>query len=154
MKTNILAPFLKSINLFQEEDLPSNYPFNIKLFKDKKFSLEFKKPITFFVGENGSGKSTILEAIAVNCGFNISGGGNDHFYKSSNTEDFAAINALNQKLRFGWLPKIEIKLSHTFPQLRSPDHSFFRHDLQRVSHLPGIPTCDYNAPMITYLSSS
>ncbi len=27
--------------------------------------LEFRKPITFFVGENGSGKSTLLEAIAV-----------------------------------------------------------------------------------------
>jgi predicted ATPase len=27
-------------------------------------ALEFRKPVTFFVGENGSGKSTVLEAIA------------------------------------------------------------------------------------------
>ena len=36
--------------------------------------LEFKKPITFLVGENGSGKSTLLEAIAVGYGFNPEGG--------------------------------------------------------------------------------
>lgn len=36
--------------------------------------LEFKKNITFFVGENGSGKSTILEAVAVAYGFNPEGG--------------------------------------------------------------------------------
>ncbi len=31
-------------------------------------------PVTYFIGENGSGKSTILEAIAVACGFNAEGG--------------------------------------------------------------------------------
>lgn len=31
-------------------------------------------PVTYFVGENGSGKSTILEAIAVAAGFNAEGG--------------------------------------------------------------------------------
>lgn len=36
--------------------------------------LEFQKRITFFVGENGTGKSTLLEAIAVACGFNPEGG--------------------------------------------------------------------------------
>lgn len=32
--------------------------------------LEFTNNITFFVGENGSGKSTILEAIAIAAEFN------------------------------------------------------------------------------------
>ncbi len=36
--------------------------------------LTFSKNITIFVGENGSGKSTMLEAIAVNYGFNPEGG--------------------------------------------------------------------------------
>ena len=36
--------------------------------------LSFSKNITFFVGENGTGKSTLLEAIAAGYGFNPEGG--------------------------------------------------------------------------------
>jgi len=36
--------------------------------------LSFNKNITIFVGENGSGKSTMLEAIAISYGFNPEGG--------------------------------------------------------------------------------
>ena len=36
--------------------------------------LELEKPVTFFVGENGTGKSTLLEAVAVAYGFNPEGG--------------------------------------------------------------------------------
>ncbi len=36
--------------------------------------LAFPAPVTFLVGENGTGKSTLLEAIAVACGFNPEGG--------------------------------------------------------------------------------
>ncbi len=42
----------------------------IRLLKN----INFTKPITFFVGENGTGKSTLLEAIAVALGFNAEGG--------------------------------------------------------------------------------
>jgi predicted ATPase len=37
-------------------------------------ALEFNNAVTFLVGENGSGKSTVIEAIAVGCGFNLEGG--------------------------------------------------------------------------------
>lgn len=37
-------------------------------------ALKFDAPVTFFVGENGTGKSTLLEAIAVAYGFNAEGG--------------------------------------------------------------------------------
>lgn len=37
-------------------------------------ALTFPAPVTFFVGENGTGKSSLLEAIAVACGFNAEGG--------------------------------------------------------------------------------
>ena len=36
--------------------------------------LRFTSDVTFLVGENGTGKSTLLEAIAVACGFNPEGG--------------------------------------------------------------------------------
>ena len=44
--------------------------------------LEFKKPITFLVGENGSGKSTLLEAIAVCYGFNPEGGTKNYSFST------------------------------------------------------------------------
>ncbi len=45
-------------------------------------SMEFSKPVTIFVGENGTGKSTILEAIAVSMGFNAEGGGREHRFST------------------------------------------------------------------------
>ena len=36
--------------------------------------LEFTSPVTFLVGDNGSGKSTIVEAIADVCKINSAGG--------------------------------------------------------------------------------
>ena len=50
----------------------------------KLHQLDFTKRVTFLVGENGTGKSTLIEAIAVNLGFNPEGGTiNFHF----STED-------------------------------------------------------------------
>lgn len=50
----------------------------------KMGKLDFHQPVTFFVGENGVGKSTLIEAIAVSLGFNPEGGSiNFHF----STED-------------------------------------------------------------------
>lgn len=43
-------------------------------FLAKKGEIPFTKDVTFFVGENGTGKSTLLEAIAVAAGFNAEGG--------------------------------------------------------------------------------
>jgi predicted ATPase len=55
---------LRSISLNREKPLPEKFPFNLPAIKSLD-TLEFTSPITFFVGENGSGKSTVLEAIAV-----------------------------------------------------------------------------------------
>lgn len=44
--------------------------------------LDFHMPVTFFVGENGTGKSTLLEAIAVAMGFNPEGGSRDFSFST------------------------------------------------------------------------
>ena len=44
--------------------------------------LTFRRPVTFFVGENGTGKSTLLEAIAVASGFNAEGGSRDFSFST------------------------------------------------------------------------
>lgn len=40
-----------------------HYPYNLPIFQTLK-EIEFQSPVSIFVGENGSGKSTILESIA------------------------------------------------------------------------------------------
>ena len=46
------------------------YPFNLPLFHETE-RLIFDSPVTLFVGENGTGKSTLLEALATACGIHI-----------------------------------------------------------------------------------
>jgi predicted ATPase len=55
---------LKSVTLreFNPRDA-DNFPFNLEIVRSLR-EIEFCAPVTFFVGENGSGKSTILEALA------------------------------------------------------------------------------------------
>ncbi len=50
--------------------------------------------VTFLVGENGTGKSTLLEAIAVACGFNPEGGSRNFQFSTNDTH-----SALHQSLR-------------------------------------------------------
>ena len=54
------------------DNYPSNshYPFSLPIFTSTD-QLTFETPVTFFVGENGTGKSTLLEAIAHACGIHI-----------------------------------------------------------------------------------
>lgn len=57
--------FVKTIYINKDEIKNyDKYPFNIDVVKNFE-ELEFKSPVTFFVGENGIGKSTFIEAMAV-----------------------------------------------------------------------------------------
>ena len=49
------------------------------------------KPITFFVGENGIGKSTLIEAVAVAAGFNPEGGTRN--YSFSTVDSHSSLHA-------------------------------------------------------------
>lgn len=46
------------------------YPFNLGVLQGSD-GLEFKTPVTLLVGENGTGKSTFLEALCRKCGIHI-----------------------------------------------------------------------------------
>lgn len=73
--TNLPAPFLRS--LYVNEDAlvgKSGYPFNLS-WLNANFEMEFSAPVTILVGENGTGKSTLIEAIAALAGYDEAGGG-------------------------------------------------------------------------------
>ena len=76
---------LEKIELDRDKiDSFDKYPFNIEIVKNFK-ELTFDSPVTFFVGENGIGKSTFIEAIAVALGLPSEGGTENFMYETKNT---------------------------------------------------------------------
>jgi predicted ATPase len=67
-------PFLRQVELDRRR-IPSFdvYPFNLEVVKQLR-TLSFHPKVTYLVGDNGMGKSTLMEAIAVAWGFNPEGG--------------------------------------------------------------------------------
>jgi predicted ATPase len=62
---------LIEVKVFPEKyPTKQQYPFNLPTFQQTR-SLLFRSPVTFFAGENGTGKSTLLEAICRKCGIHI-----------------------------------------------------------------------------------
>jgi predicted ATPase len=62
---------LKSVTLHPETYPDGDrYPFNLPIFRLAQ-TISFSTPVTLFVGENGTGKSTLLEAISQACGIYI-----------------------------------------------------------------------------------
>lgn len=59
----------------QPDDIPSfdRYPFFLPAVSGLD-TLEFHPKVTFLIGDNGVGKSTLIEALAVSLGFNAEGG--------------------------------------------------------------------------------
>lgn len=60
------------------------YPFNLSVIGNLK-EIFFHENVTFFTWENGSWKSTLLEAIAVQYGFNPEWGSKNFNFSSNNT---------------------------------------------------------------------
>ena len=102
--TTLPAPYLKRVWL-DRAAIPDHeaYPFCLPIFRDE-FDFSFETAITIIVGENGAGKSTILEGIAAVAGFHSGGGGKGH---SSVEEGLEVTGAdLSSALRAAWLPKV------------------------------------------------
>ena len=58
-----------------------DYVRNIETLRSME-PLMFHSPVTFFAGENGTGKSTLLEAIATAYGFNAEGGSMNYSFST------------------------------------------------------------------------
>ncbi len=106
-ESRLPAPYLKRILLDAEkvEDWET-YPFNLPFFRDREFELEFTTPVTILVGENGTGKSTLLEAIAALAGYDEAGGGKGYRAVDNSRAVDSSGAALGEALRAHWLPKV------------------------------------------------
>lgn len=105
------------------------WPFTIPAVRSlaSRERLEFHPAVTFFIGENGTGKSTLLEAIARKSGFHPEGG-----WKKRATEIIASSSALDQALRLarggypsdGWFLRAE-SFYHVATELEELDQTPF-----------------------------
>ena len=93
--------FLQKISLKKEmvENF-KRYPFNIDIIKNFD-SLELSCPVTFLIGENGTGKSTFIEALAVKCGLNAEGGTQNFNFRTRETHsslyEYLEVNHFERK---------------------------------------------------------
>jgi predicted ATPase len=78
--------YINSVRLSSPVDEDS-YLYNLPVVRHltQRKELHFSKDVTFLVGENGTGKSTLLEAIAVAYGFNAEGGTRNFSFSTSAT---------------------------------------------------------------------
>src|SRR5688572_7448545 len=103
---NLPAPYLKRVWLDRSRVPDAEaYPFCLPLFRPE-FELSFERPITIIVGENGTGKSTLLEGIAALAGYDDAGGGKGYMPVDHSGAIEATGGSLATALRASWLPKI------------------------------------------------
>lgn len=100
------APYLKRVWLDPSLVTDSKaYPFCLPFLRCG-FDLSFDSPITIIVGENGTGKSTLLEGIAVLSGYDEAGGGRGYRPVDHSGAVEVMGGTLSQALRASWLPKL------------------------------------------------
>jgi predicted ATPase len=103
---NLPAPYLRRVWL--DRALVRDgaaYPFCLP-FLTGEFELGFDCAITIIVGENGTGKSTLLEGIAVLAGYDEAGGGKGYRPVDHSGAIEVMGGRLSHALRASWLPKI------------------------------------------------
>lgn len=96
-------PYLQRVSFKPEAALNfESYPLSIPAVREIE-SIEFHPDVTFLVGENGSGKSTVLEAIALAMGFGPEGGTRN--VRFSSADSTSPLHTLLRPSRSGRKPK-------------------------------------------------
>ena len=105
--TALPPPYLKRVWIDEDQSGDRTaYPFCLPLFRDPGFELSFDRPITIIIGENGTGKSTLLEGIAVLAGFDEGGGGPGYRAVDHSRAIERGGGELAAALKGSWLPKV------------------------------------------------
>lgn len=105
--TKLPAPFLQRIVLLKEVMKErSGYPFDLPWLQNDDFELLFTTPVTIIVGENGTGKSTLIEALAALSGYDEAGGGKGYTAVDHSGAKDKSGAVLADAIRAGWLPKV------------------------------------------------
>ena len=105
-KIDMPAPYLRRIWLDPSRiGDRAAYPFCLPFLQDE-FELSFDRSITIIVGENGTGKSTLLEGIAVLAGYDEAGGGKGYMPVDHSNAIEAMGGKLSSAFRASWLPKV------------------------------------------------
>jgi predicted ATPase len=79
-----IVPYLSSVRTKPDGVQSSEYPFHLPLIRS--LDLSFESPVACFVGENGTGKSTVMEAIAALCRLPVSGGSRNELHEQHGPE--------------------------------------------------------------------
>jgi predicted ATPase len=91
---------LKKITLLRDRVQSwDTYPFCVPAVRNLA-QLELRSRICFFAGENGTGKSTLLEAVAAHYGFGREGGTRN--FRNESTASNHSVDALMQALRLSF----------------------------------------------------
>jgi len=102
--TKLPAPYLRCVRFADpEERFPEGFPYDLP-WLTSDFELDIDSPVTILVGENGVGKSTLLEAMASLAGFPISGGG---AWSGDDPRSDEGPIGLAKRMRASWLPKMK-----------------------------------------------
>jgi predicted ATPase len=103
---NLPAPYLKRLWLDPSRISDRKaYPFCLPFLVDD-FELRFERAITIVVGENGTGKSALLEGIAALAGYDEAGGGKGYMPVDHAQAIEVMGGGLSKALGARWLPKI------------------------------------------------
>jgi len=81
--------YLERITLIAERVSSDEYPFHLPAIRT--LDITFSSDVTFFVGENGTGKTTVIEAIAALCRLPVSGGSRNDLAAGHGPESDSAL---------------------------------------------------------------